>query len=223
MLKELRAASESYIVFVEKFNELMEECDSLEFIAINSGIASKQANSNSFMKLSNEIQTLSKNITQSASLGQDIAYSSLERSSATFGQLLINLKHFRLVEKASENSKIISLIKNKIIEELEEFDLREIKRDLGKMSRAVDTLISLVSIGKTIAVGGKIRAVYIYGNEEKFKIITETMGKTISKIFDLLDEIIEQLDFLKTVFQRISRDDIDLASDKTFIPTKTQG
>lgn len=217
MLKELRIASESYIVFVGKFNELMEECASLEFIAINSGIASKQANSNSFMKLSNEIQVLSKNITQSAGQGQSIAYSSLERASEAFGILLRTMDHYRLFKLAAENSKTIALVKKKLADELEDFDIYEIKRDLNKMIRAVDSLVSLVSIGKTMAVGGKIRAVYIYGSEEKFKIITETMGETINKIYHLLDEIIEQLDFLKTVFQRVKKEDWELLGSKLVV------
>ncbi|MGK0288818.1 MAG: hypothetical protein ACI86H_000239 [bacterium] len=198
MLNELRVASESYVTIAQKYDEVVEECASLEFIAINAGIASKQANSDSFMKLSNEIQTMSKEVTQSANFGRETAITSLDRATQGFAQYLKLTSQYRIFKQASKLNPKIQSYENTLKKSITRFELREIKKDADQITRALNSLTSLINIGKTMAVGGKIKAVYITGSEEKFRIITETMQDSINKLFSHVNIISQQVDLIKS-------------------------
>lgn len=197
MHKELKVASHCYVKIAQLYEELVEECTSLEFIAINAGIASKQANSDSFMKLSNEIQSISSDVTQSAIDGRDTSLNALHRITETFANLTMLLRQNELFQKAFNLNSKLSPFYNKIQNKLMHLDLKSVRKDASKMNRALANLLEMVNIGKTMAIGGRIKAVYIVGNEEKFRLITDTMQESIDRLYNLLEKINEQFDIIR--------------------------
>ncbi|MDT8447160.1 MAG: hypothetical protein RRB13_09755 [bacterium] len=204
MLQELRQASNNYVSIANHYDELVEECASLEFIAINAGIASKQANNDSFMKLSSEIQIMSANVTEAAHLGRATAFKCLDDTAQSFGQLLTMTRFYGLYDRASSQQKRLAPYLSKVKNAITEYSILELKRNTSQMSRSLDNLIALVNIGKTMAIGGKIKAVYIAGSEEKFRIITETMQESIDRLFELLDQISSEFDMIQSLFANMS-------------------
>ncbi|OGG95474.1 MAG: hypothetical protein A2508_06975 [Candidatus Lambdaproteobacteria bacterium RIFOXYD12_FULL_49_8] len=208
MLRELRQASNSYVAIANHYDELVEECASLEFIAINAGIASKQANNDSFMKLSSEIQNMSANVTESARLGRDTAFYCLDTTAQSFGQLLTIMRFYRLFKMAYQEQPKLEKMVRLVQSQITNYDVSILKRNTSAMSRSLDNLIALVNIGKTMAIGGKIKAVYIVGSEEKFRIITETMQESIDRLFDLLEKISTEFGVIKNLFSSMSAEEI---------------
>lgn len=208
MLKELRQASNSYVSIATHYDELVEECASLEFIAINAGIASKQANNDSFMKLSSEIQVMSSNVTEAANQGRLTAFKCLDDTAQSFGQLLTMMRFYNLYDQAAREQPRLRTYVDKVERAITGYNILELKRNTSQMSRSLDNLIALVNIGKTMAIGGKIKAVYIAGSEEKFRIITETMQESIDRLFDLLDQISGEFDLIQSLFANMSTEKV---------------
>ena len=208
MLKELKAASNSYVKIANYYNELVEECGYLEFIAINSGIASKQANSYSFIQLSSEIKTMSDNVIKSAQQGRETAFHSLDRVTEAYGNFIRVMRRYRLFRNSNKMNSQLEEYTNLIRVEIENFDIFSLIQDTSTLSRALESLVAQVNIGKTIAIGGKIKAVYIAGNEEKFRIITETMQESINGLLTLLDQISEEFSVIKSLFDNIEEENI---------------
>ncbi|OGH02376.1 MAG: hypothetical protein A2600_06400 [Candidatus Lambdaproteobacteria bacterium RIFOXYD1_FULL_56_27] len=208
MLQELRQASNSYVSIANHYDQLVEECASLEFIAINAGIASKQANNDSFMKLSSEIQIMSANVTESAHLGRATAFTCLDATAQSFGQLLTMMRFYGLFETAyAEQAKLgqwVDLVRVGI----EQYDISGLKKATSQMARSLGNLIALVNIGKTMAIGGKIKAVYIAGSEEKFRIITETMQESIDRLFELLEKINIEFGIIQNLFSNMTSEEV---------------
>lgn len=208
MLKELEQASTSYVAIAAYYDELVEECASLEFIAINAGIASKQANNDSFMKLSSEIQAMSNDVTESAHQGREQAFVCLDDTTQAYGTLLTQLRFFHLYKRANEQQKSMRGYLSRVTKAIVEFDISALKRNTIQMNRSLDNLIALVNIGKTMAIGGKIKAVYIAGSEEKFRIITETMQSSIDRLFQLLENISVEFGIIKNLFNHIKSEEV---------------
>lgn len=208
MLKELRQASNSYVAIANYYDELVEECASLEFIAINAGIASKQANNDSFMKLSSEIQIMSADVTESAHLGRTTAFQCLDGTTKSFGELLTKIRFFVLFKAAYKEQESFERYMHMVQQDIIEFDISQLKRATSQMSRSLDSLVALVNIGKTMAIGGKIKAVYIAGSEEKFRIITETMQNSIDRLFDLLEHISVEFGIIRNLFSNIQTEEV---------------
>jgi len=208
MLKELRQASNSYVAIAGHYDELVEECASLEFIAINAGIASKQANNDSFMKLSSEIQIMSANVTESAHQGRESAFKCLDSTAQSFGQLLSLLRFYGLFDKAREQQTKLEPFVQIVQESIELFDVSALKKATSAMARSLGNLVALVNIGKTMAIGGKIKAVYISGSEEKFRIITETMQDSIDRLFELLEQISMEFGIIQNLFGNMMGEEV---------------
>jgi len=208
MLKELRQASNSYVAIAGHYDELVEECASLEFIAINAGIASKQANNDSFMKLSSEIQIMSANVTESAHQGRESAFKCLDSTAQSFGQLLSLLRLYGLFDKAREQQTKLEPFVQIVQESIELFDVSALKKATSAMARSLGNLVALVNIGKTMAIGGKIKAVYISGSEEKFRIITETMQDSIDRLFELLEQISMEFGIIQNLFGNMMGEEV---------------
>ena len=208
MLKELQQASTSYVKIANYYNELVDECGSLEFIAINAGIASKQANNDSFMKLSSEIQNMSNDVTESAHIGRETAFKCLDGTTQGYAMLLTQMKFFKLYQKTYREQENFIEYVDMVRKQIERFDISALKRDTSQMSRSLENLIALVNIGKTMAIGGKIKAVYIAGSEEKFRIITETMQDSIDQLFQLLENISVEFGIIRNLFNNIKAEDI---------------
>ncbi len=209
MLDELKQASQSYVKIAAQYVELVEECASLEFIAINAGIASKQANNDSFLKLSSEIQVMSNDVTESAHRGREQAFVCLDETTKAYGQLLTQSRFYRLFQRAYKQQQEMALYVFKIGELISHFDISLLKRNTAQMARGLDSLIQLVNIGKTMAIGGKIKAVYIVGSEEKFRIITETMQASIERLFVLLESINIEFGVITNLFANIQSEEIE--------------
>ena len=208
MLKELQQASRNYVNIANQYEELVEECSSLEFIAINAGIASKQANNNSFMKLSSEIQVMSNDVTESAHNGRSTAFECVDRTTQAYGQLLTMVRFYGLYDMAKNNNKALTPLADQARREIENFDISRLKRDTSQMARTLENLIALVNIGKTMAIGGKIKAVYIAGSEEKFRIITETMQESIDSLFKLLENISIEFGVIRSLFNNMKSEEV---------------
>ncbi|MDH5560964.1 MAG: hypothetical protein OEY59_08955 [Deltaproteobacteria bacterium] len=206
MLKELQKVSMNYVTIANQYNELVEECASLEFIAINAGIASKQANNDSFMKLSSEIQIMSNDVIESAHRGRDTAFKCLDGTTQGYAMLLTQIRFYSLFERAHKEQSKLGGYVMKVKKAIENYDISDLKRDTSQMARSLENLIALVNIGKTIAIGGKIKAVYIKGSEEKFRIITETMQESIDKLFQLLENISVEFGIIRGLFSNIKNE-----------------
>ncbi|PCI30439.1 MAG: hypothetical protein COB67_01975 [SAR324 cluster bacterium] len=208
MLKELQQASRNYVNIANQYEELVEECSSLEFIAINAGIASKQANNDSFMKLSSEIQVMSNDVTESAHQGRETSFECVDRTTQAYGELLTMVRFYRLYDEAQNNRKELKPYAEKARKEIEHFDISRLKRDTSHMARTLENLVALVNIGKTMAIGGKIKAVYIAGSEEKFRIITETMQESIDRLFKLLENISIEFGIIRSLFNNMKAEEV---------------
>jgi len=208
MLEELNQASQSYVKIANQYVELVEECASLEFIAINAGIASKQANNDSFLKLSSEIQIMSNDVTESAHRGREQSFVCLDETTKAYGELLSQTRFYGLFARAKAQQEKMTPYVNHIARSISEFDISILKRNTNQMSRSLDNLIQLVNIGKTMAIGGKIKAVYIAGSEEKFRIITETMQESIERLFMLLENISVEFGIIKNLFNSIRNEEM---------------
>lgn len=208
MLEELNQASQSYVKIANQYVELVEECASLEFIAINAGIASKQANNDSFLKLSSEIQIMSNDVTESAHKGREQSFVCLDETTKAYGDLLSQARFYKLFVRAKEQQASMAPYVNLIARSIQEFDISVLKRNTNQMSRSLENLIQLVNIGKTMAIGGKIKAVYIAGSEEKFRIITETMQESIERLFTLLENISVEFRVIKGLFNAIRNEEV---------------
>ena len=201
-------ASRSYVNIANQYDELVEECGSLEFIAINSGIASKQANNDSFMKLSSEIQNMSNEVTETAYQGRKTAFECVDSTTNSYATLLTMISGYESFETASEQQPALCRYANALKKEIENFDISNLKRVTSQMARTLESLSALVNIGKTMAIGGKIKAVYITGNEEKFRIITETMQESIDRLFKLLENISVEFSIIQGQFNNIKVEEV---------------
>lgn len=208
MLKELKQASQNYVAIANRYEELVEECGALEFIAINAGIASKQANNDSFMKLSSEIQIMSNEMTESAYQGKQTAFQCVHRTTQSYGELLVLLHSYKYYRRAAEQKKELNPYAAMVRKELESFDITGLKQITSHMARTLESLIALVNIGKTMAIGGKIKAVYIAGSEEKFRIITETMQESIDRLFKLLEQISVEFGTIRSLFNNLKPEEV---------------
>ncbi|MDX2470305.1 MAG: hypothetical protein QNL04_06975 [SAR324 cluster bacterium] len=208
MLEELKIASQSYVSIARQYDELVDECASLEFIAINAGIASKQANNDSFLKLSSEIQIMSLEATESANKGREQAFVCLDETTQAYGTLLTMLRFNPLFVRAKQQQDLMADYVDIVEQRILNFDIGVLKRNTTQMSRALDNLVQLVNIGKTMAIGGKIKAVYIAGSEEKFRIITETMQESIERLFVLLESISVEFGVIRSLFSNVRAEEI---------------
>ena len=208
MLKELKLASRSYVNIANQYDDLVEECGSLEFIAINSGIASKQANNDSFMKLSSEIQNMSNEVTETAYNGRKTAFQCVDRTTNSYAQLLTKIRNYNQWARTGEMQPNMEKYGRTLKKEIEDFDISHLKRVTSQMARTLESLSALVNIGKTMAVGGKIKAVYITGSEEKFRIITETMQESIDRLFKLLENISVEFSIIQSQFNNIKAEEV---------------
>ena len=208
MLEELKKASQSYVTIANQYVQLVDECASLEFIAINSGIASKQANNDSFLKLSSEIQIMSSDVTEAAHRGREQAFLCLDETTKSYGELLTKIRFYRLFSRARAQQPAMEGVVNQVAKAINEYDIALLRGNTNKMHRSLNGLIQLVNIGKTMAIGGKIKAVYITGSEEKFRIITETMQESIERLFTLLESISVEFGIIKSLLSNIRQEEV---------------
>lgn len=143
---------------------------------------------------------MSSNVTESAHQGRESAFKCLDSTARSFGQLLSLLRFYGLFDRAGQQQPKLEPVVDLVRDTIQNFDVGELKRSTSNMARSLGNLVALVNIGKTMAIGGKIKAVYISGSEEKFRIITETMQESIDRLFELLEHISMEFGIIQNLF-----------------------